>query len=330
MKKIFKITAISFIAIWFVCNLGLYVYFKYSFNQNVERIFDYFPEPLVIKESAIKAEQLSLMGFKIKFPFYKEDISSITPFFFDQQLQSISIKAGNIGKIPYINFNALPDRWDNQKSPLLYRIWNTIIYKENSLSDFIYCSYHARLKDYSWWNLPGNIRLTKLLIEKAILLSSYYNFNVYDVETPYIKGLLVQGYSLIGGTPSKRAMVDFGFEWKNKRYNITFIGVDSNNLIEARKILSTIQPIQNIEDSYNEMKGLYSNKASTLFPEELLLVSILSIKNLSIDELEQLLKIMIIKNNKDYIIDPIKEEIKYLKDNTRLDPTGNKRGAVSH
>lgn len=315
MKKIFKISIICFVALWFVGNLGLYVFLKYSFSPNVERAIDYLPEKLVIKEADIGAEQLSLMGFKIKFPFYKEDISSISPLFFDHQLHDISIKLSNVEEIPFINFSALPDRWDNPKASLLNRIWNKIIYQEHSLSNFIVSSYHARLKDYSWWNLPQNIRLANLLIEKSISLSPDINISVYDVETPYLKGLLVQVYPTVSGKASKRAIVDFGFKWKNKRYSISFVGVDSNNLIETRKILSTIQPISDVEASYNKMKSLYNNRASSRYPEELLLASILSIKNLSINELEQLLKIMKIKNNQDYIIDPIKEEIKYLRDN---------------
>ncbi len=59
---------------------------------------------------------------------------------------------------------------------------------------------------------------------------------------------------------------------------------------------------------------MYENKDRSKYPEELLLVSMISIKGPTVDNLKELLKIMEDKNYKPYIIKAVKEEIESLRE----------------
>ncbi len=129
--------------------------------------------------------------------------------------------------------------------------------------------------------------------------------NIYDVETPYLSGFLSK-------RKGNKSTVDFSFELNSKYNNITFIGIKDNNVNFVTDILSTIQPLDDIEESYNEMKARYNKKVTTKYPEELLLTSLISLKGTTIDNLNELIAIMKEKNYDSFIIDTLEKEIEYL------------------
>lgn len=310
IKKLSIIIVIVLIVLWFGGNLGLYLYIKYTFGSKFGKALNYTPEKLRLTESNIEAETLHLMGLKLKFPFYEEDIRHIDPlFWFDHKLHQIMIKIEDKGKVLVIIFNTLPNNLENIEESLINKMWDRILFKkedDRSHFGFIKASHYSRFKDYSWWNLSYNIKLSSFLVLKMLSFATFEK--VYDFETPYLTGFLSEGKR----NNSKRSMIDFSFAVKDIFYRITFISPYETSG-EIKDIITTVQPVENIEKSYKEIEDKYKNKGKTRYPEELLLLSMISLKGITMDSLNKLLKIMEDKNYKPYIIDAIKKEIEYLK-----------------
>lgn len=312
VKKLSIILGIILIVLWFGGNLGLYIFIKYSFTSEIEKVIDYIPEKLKLKEADVKAETLYLMGYKFKFPFYEEDIKSIAPFSFEHEFSTISISLGKkdnfegnifLGKIPS-SFS------ENKERSLVNKVWGRILYREKTYTEFMRAMHYSRLTDYSWWNLLHNIRLSELLVLKVIGLPNYESFKVYDLETPYFSGFLREGTARNKKTSSIIFSFDLIFDLKGESYSIHFMAPGDIS-DKFKNIISTIQPVDNIENSYKEMEALYRDKESR-YPEELILISMITLKGSTIENLKELLRIMEEKNYDSFYIEDVKKEIEYL------------------
>ncbi len=318
MKKKATIAVIIILALWFTGNLGLYLCIKYSLTPEIKRAIDYIPTKLMLKEADIESGTFYFKGFKMKFPFYKKDISHVNPMYIEHKLDNINLTSSNFEEYGHILFHVIPDRLDYPKSSLMQRAWDKIQLKDTSFFELIKSAHYAKLTDYSWWNLIHNIRLSNLLILKAISWSQSNNFEAFDVETQHVTGILKINTYDIAGEQTKdpnRVNVSFDFRFQDKKYNIAFISVHRNNVDKIQKIISSIRPINNIQTSYKELKALFENSESSKYPRELILISMFSLKKPTLQDMEKLLIIMEDKKYRQFIIDSVKKEIKYLKDN---------------
>lgn len=230
-------------------------------------------------------------------------------------MDSVLIVLGNKDTFKgYISFSKIPsiDTINKEKS-IVGRVLEIILYNKNhTYTEYVRAAHYSRLNDYSWWNLLYNIRLFELLTLKAIGLhtSNFVNFKVYDLGTPFLRGFLRERKFL--KKEEKSSSIDVSFDLKDKSYTILFIGPDEISN-KSKDIISTVQPIDDIEKNYKEMKALYKNKENSRYPEELILLSMISLKGSTKENLQELLKIMEKKQYEPYIIKEIKKEIEFQK-----------------
>jgi hypothetical protein len=163
------------------------------------------------------------------------------------------------------------------------------------------------MKDYSWWNLRDNQALAAKLILKAIAVPAFANSKVYDVETPYLHGYLRKGQLKNG-----YEIVEFTYELNGKTNTVSVLTSDTNVASKALDMLSTIQPVVDIDKGYQEMDAQYKHIHKTEYPKELLLLSLISIKEPTADTLKALLQIEKEIDDKNISIDGINHEISYL------------------
>jgi hypothetical protein len=187
--------------------------------------------------------------------------------------------------------------------------WDRIIWKEASHFGIIRESYYSRPSDFSWWNLLYNIKLSYHLKTKAILAIS--DSHVYDLETPFIEGILTETWAK---DIKDKWLIMMTFELKNKYknipYSISFAGYGEDKFNKAKVLLSTIRPIEDIEEGYKEIEDIYKKKERSQYPEEVLLLSMMSINGVTRENLEELVEIMERKNYSQYTIDDIKKQLK--------------------
>ena len=304
IKKVSIIIGIAIIVLWFGGNLGFYIYHKSIFDDETEKALNKTPEKLTLSEAKVDAENISIMGFNLKFPFYKEDIISVIPLFWEEELDTIVIFLRNRKKDQnfIVEFKTAPYI---PEAPLFKKIKSWIVYGAGTSE-----IYYSRLTDYSWWNIRHNIRLSTLLHFKLAALPKYTNYQIFDLKTPYLNGFLKEGKSEYREGKFSQ-MVDFQFILKNKQHFIRFLSNDDETVNKARDIMTTVRPIDNIEESYKEMEVLYRSKERSRYPKELLLLSMISLKGATVDNLEELLKILEAKNYKQSHL--IEEQIEYLK-----------------
>jgi hypothetical protein len=89
----------------------------------------------------------------------------------------------------------------------------------------------------------------------------------------------------------------------------TGLSVPPEHLNEIRGILVGIQPLGDKSKAYQEMKTAVDHKVNSQFPEELLLVSMMSLKGPTVDDMNQLLAVMKAKDYKPFYVDSLKEQI---------------------
>lgn len=145
------------------------------------------------------------------------------------------------------------------------------------------------------------------MIAKAISISMWvHGYKVYDVETPYFKGFLTELHP-----KDKVLLLDFVSEVNGDEANLT---VSGNNEISSQtmSMIASIQKLDNIDESYKAIDTLYKQKKSK-YPEELLLLSIISLKGPTLENLEELLGIMQKKNYKPDYIKEVQDEVDFLK-----------------
>jgi hypothetical protein len=313
LKKIAIILGVIFLILWFGGNWGLYLYMNHVFDPEAIELIDYTPEKLKLEEADIDAETLHLMGVTLNFPFFKEDIDWIMPSFDEpftekRKLYDATIKViyddVEVGTKGVISFSEYSNNWEDCNlggNNLLGSIWDRFQYANNhSRFDTIKAAHYTQPSDYSWWNLPHNIRLFELSLFKLLTIPAHGgNLKVYDVETPYLNGILLTGDTTF--------ILDF--EWKDNYYSIYFHGLE-NHLNKVRPIIPTIQPIDNIEESYKEMEAMYKDKENAPYPEELILLSMISLKP-TVENLTKYRDVLESRND-DLYIDDVNETIEAL------------------
>jgi hypothetical protein len=307
-SRLAKVTSIIFV-LWFGANMGLYLVVKTAVPPALEAVADYIPVKLKIPESEIEADSLYFGNFKSKFPFYKEDIREVSPFLMEHRLRIVDIFLNN--EKGMIDLNEIPDNMPEVNPSIRGKIENWLVGEQNYRSYFrtMGLLHYAKLKDYSWWNLRSNLRLAVNLVLKAIAIPAFGDSKVYEVETPYLKGYLRKGQSKKNNT----IIIHFEFEGKGKSYTVLALTTDKNVASKVMTLISTIQPVAEIDKSYAEIEALYKHKDKLRYPEELLLLSLISIKGPTIDNMNDLLKIEESKKKNQYAIDSIRGEIDFLR-----------------
>lgn len=323
IKKVSIIIGIILIVLWFGGNLGMYLYCKYFLSPRSGVNLNSVPEKLKVKEADIDAETLYLMGFKLKFPFYKDDIKSVYPSFLGHEFWNVAIFLKNKTMIVFSEHfeiteeikKELADRVKDVEeikeslTDKIFNIFEKTLPSDCTLFECIRAAEYARLKDFSWWNLLHNMRLTVLLTLKS-LPPPEFKRKSYDLETPHLKGIL---RNIEMSNKAKVTVIDW--DWDNKSYSFEIVAASDGKIsTKAENIISTIQKESDIEKSYKAMESLYKNKEKTKYPKELVLLSIISLKGATPETLKELLNTM---KNKDYqldnyIIEGIKREIEYI------------------
>ncbi len=289
---------VSFIAFWFTANLAMFLFLKYKVGVFEIESINNVPEKIRIEKQVVDGETLHLMGYKLKFPFYTADIKEIKPSFTNnRELHNFKIKIANNNENGYIVFstssNNLNNNGDTKKN----------VFKKAVKSNFemLRAIQYTRLKDFSLWNVRHNLKLTVMLILKATMP---HHTKIYEVETQHIDGFLEE-------SERNRSIMTFTFPCGDKLNTISFIDVSRNIKSNIKNIISTIQPVDNVVDSYDEIKTLYEGKKESLYPKELILLSIITLKGPKIDYLKELLNIMKMKSYDSSITESLEKQIKY-------------------
>jgi hypothetical protein len=171
---------------------------------------------------------------------------------------------------------------------------------------FMQRSNYLRLKDYSWWNLISNIKLGSALAVKSTALPSYDDLKIYDVETRWFRG-----FCYVGTEENARINSMWTFECNNDiNYNFYFKGLNEGFLNQVREIMATVQPIDDHERAVLQSQEFFVDKQKSKYPEELLLLSLISVKGEERKYIEELVKIMEKKNYEQKYIDQIHQVIK--------------------
>lgn len=313
LKKISIIISIVLVVLWFLSNLGIYLFFKTTFDAALKKGIDYdsVPEKLRLTSEDHAVELLPLMGVSLQLPIDKDEIGKITPMFFDNRLDYITIKVTNNDKLPLLSMTSFSDGLRPGAGSLLEKAKAFFVVHHDSFVDLKHTSSYARLGDLSWWNLIHNLRLGFLLWTK-VMDHSYYgsysgSYKIYDLETPHLKGLFVEVQNKPG-----RSMVDFVFAWEGRYYALTFFSVGDSFKDEVRKTVASVQPVRDVQKIYQEMEKAYKNKESSRYPEELLLMSMISLKQPTTSDLKELLAVMESKQYTGFPIDHLKETIRDL------------------
>lgn len=276
--------------LWFSGNFFIYMVIKTFITPDLQAQIDYVPEKIRMPASKIEAETLYLNDFKLSFPFYAYDIKYAFPLFVDHRMSDISIfLSDEIGKI---TFSTIDDKMLGKTPMPTFRL--------------ILSSQYARVRDFSWWNLPDNQALATKLILKAIAMPAFANSKVYDVETPHL-----HGYLRTGQLRNKYNVVELTYELNGKTNSVTILTPDKKPSDQFTDMLSTIQPSINAEAAYQEMDARYKGIHETKYPKDLLLLSLISIKGPSYDNLKALLKIVTNIHDKRVSVDAIEQEIHY-------------------
>jgi hypothetical protein len=308
IKKLFIGTATLAIILSVLGNLGLHQVIRIFVDPVLEQMPNHTPEKLTLAPSDMKSETLHLMGLKLRFPFDREDIVQVSPSFdSDHNIDNILIKIENEEYTGVFLLMASTDILEENGEALITKDWDRILLGEESVLGILRAVDYARRDDFSWWNLPHNIRLTMLLILKAISMPAYENLKVYDLKTPYLNGILRDGI-----TPkNQKRMVELNFAHKDVMYFVSFYGTDEVDVGAVKEILSTIQPVAEREERYQEMKFLYDHRDQTGYPEELLLLSLISLKGPATDNLKKLLEIMEGKDYPTKVIETVQKEMAF-------------------
>jgi len=309
LKKIAIIISIVLVILWFLSNLGIYLFFK-SLNAgaaNEGKGYGNVPEKLVLKGSASPVKPLPLMGISIGLPVFREEIKTVSPMFLNGELNGISIFIRNPGKIQVLSMSFFPNEARPKNRSVKDRILEWL-FVPRSFFELTRASEYARYQDLSWWNLVYNVRLSQLLILKGVKNGGLDGAKVYDVETPTIHGILTEinrkergGYTLV-----------FVFTDRNRSYSLAFFGVKDDFLPQVMDLFANINLISDKTNSYHELEKEYAHKEHSRYPEELLSTSMMALKKPSVDDLKKLLSIMESKQYKDWYIEHIKETIRDL------------------
>jgi hypothetical protein len=241
MKNVYKIITIILIFLWFGGNLGLYIHIKRTFSPEIEKTSQYAAEKLKLHESPIDSESLSFFRYTVKFPFYKRNIIRIIPVFGhgENSDERFLISMNR----EYISIWKLAPVMSADKS-----FWKKIFLQDLSRFEIIKIMYLSNINNYSWWNIIHNLKLFNgLRLVKSMNLKTAIHkpYKAYDIETPYLKGFLQEQ-----NTNNDQWKFSFTFELDDEIYSITYGGLGEKKLKIFKDIISTIQPIRDVNNSY--------------------------------------------------------------------------------
>jgi len=328
MKKAFKIIGIILIVLWFGGNLALYLLLNEMLISNTSKKYiNNIPEKLYLQESVKEGDTLQLMDFELRFPFYKDDIKYVIPMFMNRKLSNVIVRLDEYEHVHFSSYFEITEEMQKENT-FKYNLENVEEEKEtfsDKFWDAIYSVTHANygepfyemfrkaqyssMNNFSWWNLPQNIRLGNFLILKAIESGNADEINLFDVETQHVKGILSDKITNDSGL----SINDFYFKLDNISYSIGILAkINGITDMQVNNIISSINQVSDKEKSYNRLRSLFKNKGTTKYPEELLILSLMSFEGTSVERLNELLQIMIDKSYPSYIIEEVKKEIRFL------------------
>lgn len=281
VKKYLFIIGIVIVVLWFASNLAWYLYLKKNLSKNIDCV----PQKIRLMESKIQAEQIYFNNIAFKLPLDREDIEKVIPHFYADQLEAISIILNKSEQIESITFGVLPDNF-------LVPPDNFLGTPSESFFTSRQKSNYFRLKDYSWWNLRFNMKLGYALILKNLrLYSSYDSLKIYDVETPSLRLFCYEGTA-----NNAQIYSECTFEYnKDITYNFKIIGHNIDFLNQVRgEIMASLQLISDSDRGRVVLQANESfiNKLKSKYPEELLLLSLISVEGSRAKYIEELIKIM--------------------------------------
>ncbi len=130
------------------------------------------------------------------------------------------------------------------------------------------------------------------------------------VRTKYLKGF----WTINSG--KKASSTSFELSKNGKSYSFFLFGRDEEVISDDMKnIISSIKPIEDREKILKELSSIYIKQVS-IFEKELALISLISIKGPTIENLSELKKLMIKKGEREKYIEDIQEQIDILKSST--------------
>lgn len=300
IRKWWLICGVVFVTLWFIGIALLHTYKEIVLVPVFKLTGDYKPEKMIISEAPVGSEYADLMGLDMVLPFSHEEVKSASPLFINHQLHSLALTFIEKEKTrrSSILLDTFPDEVKETGSFSFNTLLNLLTPEARSLFEFEKAIQYARVKDFSWWNLVYDVRLMLLLTQKAIRVPAYQSDRVFTVETPYLSGLLLEGKKL----KNSKTITDFKFRIRGNFYFLTFITTDEKP-----------EKIRNVVGTIREGAMRNITKASSRYPEELLLLSEISSAGASIQNLTKLLNIMKRKNYDLKIQERVKAELEFLK-----------------
>jgi len=303
LKKISIITLVVLLALWFGGNLGFYLYLKYKVigSENI-KLINNIPEKIELKESDLEADYICFSDIRLRFPFYKEgtlrigNVLNYTP----EQNIFLSIISSVESDIYYGTYTLKIDNFHKHKyehpsiakksvSQELKEILFYGDYSSRPLNEFLFAMHNSSLSDYSWWNLFKNFKLYELLHEKFMYyFDPPFKFKYYRIQTPEITGILSELKRVIRDI--KRASYFFDFAVNDKSYSFSFFMRDEydDGIELVNDIISSIEINVNPDECYKEMKKQYENNDESNYPKDLLLLSMISIEEPTIENIQML------------------------------------------
>ncbi len=186
--------------------------------------------------------EVFLMGLRL--PFSPELFSgSFFPMFENHRMNHMSVAVGDKeaivrGMLLYRD----PDQVMPENGNWLYRA-----FFPNSRFGDLDRMYRAQRDDFSWWNLIGDIWLTYVLVEKAVLVPPWLEHGkLYHLETQCYSGYLVKGENAKGKYITQLMFEKNGnfydlyiFDQSDRDYNDLISSICVAGELEAERIIKS-------------------------------------------------------------------------------------------
>ena len=302
MKKSNKILLIIFILIlvlWFGSNLGLYLFTKYFVvgKESIELI-NKVPETINISYKETDGQKIPFGDLEFILPL--KDYSTIKMF------PGVYIVKQEVEK-HLISFSLIYE-YEKKKNTVMFFSKKP----DSKLADSMIEHSNYTMNDFNFWNPIHNYNSFNKLASKWIMLPSNSDLQKYPlsiVNTQYFKGFLSNS---IGKTWYRSS---FDFSYNEKSYIFMLFGNNEQVITDdMQKIISSINPIEDVENITQELLYNYKNEKS-IFEKQLALISLISIEGPTIENLTELKKLMIQEGARVDNIDNLQKQIEILKNN---------------
>ncbi|UCG77472.1 MAG: hypothetical protein JSV21_07775 [Nitrospirota bacterium] len=311
--KLISALLIILIALWFGINGLIYLQLNKDLQPRLTELVRPEPGKLNIRSSELESETLFFDGIKMKFPFYSEDIRSVTPEFVDNKLAGMVIKIRYFDRPAFIKFRVSDNRVKKIDDTMIDRVRINLLYGDDDYFEYAKASHYSDVDDHSWWDLLGNIRLLSRLKDRVGIVGKYGGaVRVYEVDTGHVEGISIEGQYDVEGEEG-RASTDMTFVANGRKYSISFIGVGNEYIKFIRRLLSTIRVVDEREISEKAVKRKLMESGSR-YPRELNLLSLVSISGISRPLLEDVKEELAARGYGSAAISAVEKEIKNLSD----------------